>query len=664
MDTILEALQQIDVSRLTYQEWINIGMAIKAEGYDCSVWDDWSKNDSRYKAGECSRKWETFNGVAEPLAGGTIIKMAKDTGWEPKIGVMEWDDIIEYDGDGTIYDPTTEFSSTEQLITYLETLFKEEEYVSYVTNDVWQDSEGRWMPGKGYYDRTAQELINELKKNPDDIGAVIGDWKDECGAWIRFNPVDGKGIKNDNITRFSYALVESDDMPISEQDALYRKLKLPIACLVHSGLKSLHAIVRIDAKDGLEYRKRVEYLYDFLAKNGFKVDRANRNTSRLSRMPGVTRNGTIQTLIDTNIGRRNWNEWLDFTEGNDDELPKFISLGNALVDLPELPEVLVEGIVRLGHKMIISGPSKAGKSFLLMELSVALAEGQKWIGFQCKKSKVLYVNLEIDPASCIHRFNEIYKALKIASKNGNNIVIWNLRGEAMPLDKLVPILIRRVINQDFSAIIIDPIYKVITGDENNASDMAAFTNQFDKICKETGCTTIYSHHHSKGAQGNKKAMDRASGSGVFARDPDAQLDIIQLETTDEFMLSNADDPDSTAWKLESSLREFKNIKPRRFWFEYPIHKIDSLGVLDKVYATGDPLNNLSKSSKRKQTSEDRKMDFDTAYDIHQIKGSCDISEIVEYLDLSEITIKKRIKEFGDEYVYSKGRIIRIEREES
>ena len=44
---------------------------------------------------------------------------------------------------------------------------------------------------------------------------------------------------------------------------------------------------------------------------------------------------------------------------------------------------------------------------------------------------------------------------------------------------------------------------------------------------------VYCHHHSKGAQGMKKAMDRASGSGVFARDPDAQLDIIELEMTEE-----------------------------------------------------------------------------------------------------------------------------------
>jgi len=659
MDNILEALKQIDVSKLSYQEWVNVGMALKAEGYDCSVWDTWSKNDSRYKDGECDRKWRSFIGSSNPISGGTIIKMAKDTGWQPYGGAMEWDDIIQYDGDGTIYDPKVDKTPTEQLISYLETLFKDDEFVGYVTNDVWQDSEGKWMPGKGQFDRTAQELIALLKKHPDDIGAVLGDWKDECGAWIRFNPVDGSGVKNENITRYTYALVESDDMPIPEQDALYRKFELPIACLVHSGGKSLHAIVKVDANDANQYRKRVEYLYDFLGKNGLKVDKANRNPSRLSRIPGVTRKGIVQTLVDINIGRKNWNEWLDFAEGIADELPSIDSLDEELPNLPPLAPELIKGVVRVGHKMLISGSSKAGKSFLLMELAIALSEGFKWLGFQCKKSKVLYVNLEIDRASCLHRFDEIYKALKLKPTNSSNIKVWNLRGRAMPLDKLVPKLIRKVQNQGFDAIIIDPIYKVITGDENNASEMGAFSNLFDKICNETGCAAIYCHHHSKGSQGFKRAMDRASGSGVFARDPDAQLDMIQLETTDEFMAQNADVMSSTAWRLESSLREFKNFKPVNFWFEYPIHRIDDKGILDKTYADGDPKANLEKSGKRNQTSESRKDEFDNAFDINmRDDGTCEASVLAEYLGISDRTIRSRVTEFNDEYETSKGVITR------
>ena len=167
MSNLLEALKQIDVSQLSYDEWISVGMALKAEGYDCSVWDEWSQNDTRYKKGECERKWRSFSGSSDPVSGGTIIKMAKEAGWVPITqvngGVMDWDDTIEYDGDGMIYEPESSLSPTEQLITDLQILYKDDELVSYVTSDVWQNPEGAWMPGRGYHDRTAKELITSLK---------------------------------------------------------------------------------------------------------------------------------------------------------------------------------------------------------------------------------------------------------------------------------------------------------------------------------------------------------------------------------------------------------------------------------------------------------------------------------------------------------------------
>jgi hypothetical protein len=170
---------------------------------------------------------------------------------------------------------------------------------------------------------------------------------------------------------------------------------------------------------------------------------------------------------------------------------------------------------------------------------------------------------------------------------------------------------------------------------------------------------IYSHHHSKGAQGFKRAMDRASGSGVFARDPDAQLDMIQLETTDEFMTQNADVLSSTAWRLESSLREFRNFKPVNFWFEYPLHRVDDKGTLAKHYAEGDPKANLEKSGKRSQTPESRRDEFDAAFDICITEeGYCTAEEISNYLGIGIRTIQKRVVEFEDDYLISKGIVYR------
>ena len=658
---LLSALRAIDVAQLTRAEWISVGMALKEEGYPCSIWDDWSRNDPRYHPGECERKWKGFHGSGTPVKGGTIVQMAKDRGWTVfgEDGCMAWDDTIEYDGvtDGfSGFVPPAAWNPAQDLITYLELLFEPDDKVGYVTNDVWQDTDGRWVPSKGVYDRTAAELIASVRKHPDDLGATVGDWKPQVGAWIRFNPLDGAGVKNENVTRFRYALVESDTLPVAEQDVIYRKLELPVAALVHSGGKSLHAIVHVDAENYDEYRKRVEFLYDFLEKNGLTVDKQNRNPSRLSRMPGVTRNGNRQYLAATNIGRKSWVDWMDFVEGVTDELPDMEPLSVYKDAPPQLPEELIGGILRRGHKMLISGSSKAGKSFLLMELCVALAEGRPWLGFPCKKGRVLYVNLEIDPASAVNRFLKIYEALGIPPKNMDSIVLWNLRGHAVPLDQLVPKLIRRVRDRHFDAIIIDPIYKVITGDENNASEMGAFCNQFDKICTATGCSAIYCHHHSKGAQGMKKAMDRASGSGVFARDPDAQLDMIQLELSEDIE-NNVRDGGATAWRLESSLREFPNIKPVNFWFEYPIHKVDANGSLGTMPAQGTLQAGRLRNPKCK-SADSAADEFRTAFDALNMDGKVTVKDMAEYMGLIDKTIYSRLKKMGDEFSLDKGVIVK------
>ena len=62
--------------------------------------------------------------------------------------------------------------------------------------------------------------------------------------------------------------------------------------------------------------------------------------------------------------------------------------------------------------MAASGPSKAGKSFLQIELCIAIAEGKKWLQWNCAQGRVMYVNLELDRASCLHRFKDGHSLLQ------------------------------------------------------------------------------------------------------------------------------------------------------------------------------------------------------------------------------------------------------------
>lgn len=718
---LAEVLDYIDPARLSYQEWVNVGMGLKEAGYPVRIWDEWSKRDSRYHSGECARKWETFHGAGNPITAGTIVSMGIAGGWQPeRTGGHElaWDDSIGATDDLVVVDrgwvESSEISApktwnpAQQLITYLETLFDSTENVGYVTRSFEKD--GKYMPTKGCCDRTAGQLIEQLGKCQGDLGSVIGDYKPEVGAWIRFNPLDGKGVKNENVTDFRYALVESDSMEIEQQNAILRALELPIACLVHSGGKSLHAIVHIDAADYSEYRKRVDYLYTVCAKNGLDVDRQNKNPSRLSRMPGITRGDQKQFLVDTNIGKGSFAEWQEWIESVNDDLPDPESLDGIWDDLPALSPPLIDGVLRQGHKMLVAGPSKAGKSYSLIELVIAIAEGKDWLGFQCAQGKVMYVNLELDRASCLHRFRDVYEALRLPPKNLGNIDIWNLRGKSVPMDKLAPKLIRRAAKKDYIAIVIDPIYKVITGDENSADQMAHFCNQFDKVCTELGCAVIYCHHHSKGSQGGKRSMDRASGSGVFARDPDALLDLIELEVSDDLRkqeennavcwvcgaaLEKARKSDEvsqddlcsqkaameackrllsseayktlsartdavrkavaarTAWRVEGTLREFPKFPPINMWFDYPAHRVDRSGVLEDISTDMEQppwKRNFGKKKSPQERKKEKKQSIETAYEACGMGGEVTVTDLAEYLGVTEKTVRNHLKEHGGFWV--------------
>ena len=674
-----ELLNHIDPALLDYQEWADVGMALKLEGYPCYVWDNWSRRDyGRYHEGECQKKWRSFK-RDEGVTGGTIYHLAVQQGWAPKheVGrVLNLDDTIEYEspivGEGWAeireFEEPAVWQPEKELIRYLETLFQPDEIFGFVTDSFEKtnkDGKKKLVPAnKGIYALRVGDIVSKLKAT-NDIESVIGKYNHNAGAWIRFNPLDGGGVNNENVTDFRYALVESDNMDLEAQNGLIRQLNLPVAVLLYSGGKSVHAIVKIEADDKKEYQERVNYLYDVCKKNGMVIDTQNRNPSRLSRMPGCVRGDKKQYIIDTNIGCGSWAEWKEWTEAVNDDLPDMEELAAEWDDLPALAPELISGVLREGHKMLIVGPSKAGKSFDLIELCVAIAEGRKWHGWECRQGRVLYVNLELDRASCLHRFKDVYQAAAIPPRSLRNIDIWNLRGRSVPMDKLAPKLIRRAKDRHYKAVIIDPIYKVITGDENSADQMAKFCNQFDKVCTELGAAVIYCHHHSKGSQGQKKSMDRASGSGVFARDPDALLDMIELPLKNEILqqelnkeicavlrttldalkdelqweekLSQDDLLMSdkllnycqnelpkwrwdmlqpkleevrkrveglTAWRIEGTLREFPKFPPVNTWFRYPIHAADESGCLGDVDPEAEkPMWERGREARKKQAAK-------------------------------------------------------------
>ena len=361
------------------------------------------------------------------------------------------------------------------------------------------------------------------------------------------------------------------------------------------------------------------------------------------------------------MGVATWEDWIDELNGIGDTLPPVKSFKDMLTDPPQLASELICGILRVGNKMIITGDSKSGKTCLTQELAVDIAEGRSWLNkFKCKQGRDLYLNFEVQEASMFERFRKIYEQLG-GAKCSQNLDIWNLRGFACPLDDISGQIIRKCRNEHYVAIILDPIYKIQGGDENSASDIAKFCNEMDHIARETGASVIYNHHHAKGSQGEKKAIDRGSGSGVFARDPDAIIDlsILALDKDTEHLVAARLKSREVPMKMEFNLREFASPEPLNMWFSFPLHVVDEAGILNMAPVEGSREANLMKSPNRTSAYE-RKQILDDAFNSVQEAGVAKFSAMYKpsNCQVSERTLKRYIEEFEEEYSFKNGIVTR------
>ena len=393
-----------------------------------------------------------------------------------------------------------------------------------------------------------------------------------------------------------------------------------------------------------------------------------------------------------------------------------------LNDYPDeivLDPVLIDGLFRKGRKGILTADSKAGKSFFAIELAVCVASGRPFLGRQCVKSKVCYFNYEIEEKEFMQRVKDVAKGLGIAiSEFIDNLKIVHMRGMSIPLARMAGNIIALLLNEyketreAFSLLILDPIYKITAGDENSAEAVGKFCNNLDKIASETGCAIFYTHHHAKGDQGGKKAMDRGSGSGVFARDPDLMIDLTLLEIDGQtkaalqnsaicdFWISKlhetgADwqsrctpsdlkssgalaalyqniaglDPAKItimvlneqrkfeaeiekikAFRMEFVVRSFETPEPENVIFRFPIHYLDESGALCMAEPESHILGQKKKDTARvKETKLDVFVETVDQLILSNPEGYTTYSEVAEALEMEARTVTRRLSACGDRY---------------
>lgn len=189
-------------------------------------------------------------------------------------------------------------------------------------------------------------------------------------------------------------------------------------------------------------------------------------------------------------------------------------------------EAIIEHLLLPGGLMQVTGCSKAGKSFLLIEMALQLANGGSIFGQAVKRSySVAYYNGELASDEFHTRLDELARHRHVSTEDVVGIhrmegVRWSdvIDGAASLRDRGIEVLI------------IDPISATYAGkvrDENSNSDIYEHLNDIRQTFSQIGITIIYAHHHTKsGPSGD--AVNSGSGAGAFARVGTAFVDMEQV----------------------------------------------------------------------------------------------------------------------------------------
>ncbi len=612
----------------------------------------WASTSSKFDSREFERKWASFRDTyaGELIGAGSIIKMAKSYGYgtvQREVGRLGIGSSIDISGLAMPSNsqsmhvlpsaPLSAYEQEKQMMQFLD-LYQDTDRLNIVIGATFSEKANKWIPdGKGIT-RTVAEWRENIRasfaQNAGPFSMYYADTdKDgnavsynlEAGVWVRINPTDGHGVGNGNITSFRYALIESDSMDKAQQLQLIKKIGCTMLA-IDSGKKSVHAVIDLNAASLRDYGQKVDALYDYCEQLGLKVDRNTRNPSRLMRLPGIQRGANWQRIVWTPpaAARMDFMTWASSMQlGAPIDIADDWDVFDPAQDLS--PE-LVHGILRQGHKMIITGPSKSGKSMAMLELAVAIARGDYWLMHKCSRGRVLFVNFEIDPASFKKRVHTYCQKCGVRIDPGM-MEIWNLRGHLINPKAFAGNLIRYCRGKNFSTILLDPIYKMMEmQDENNAGDISQMCNLFDKITMETGASIVFSHHFSKGSKYNTSAQDRSSGSGVFSRDPDAIVVLSMLDWTPP-----EETPYRTAIRVEMVLREFASPPAMNFFFDYPLHIYDEGNILMDTDLQGSPLAKKREGGKKRgeQVAKERSarmLDLKNLlhYSLDLASGRCDM----------------------------------------
>lgn len=205
---------------------------------------------------------------------------------------------------------------------------------------------------------------------------------------------------------------------------------------------------------------------------------------------------------------------------------------------PTLNEVIKPGILTRGGSLLLYGDPATFKSWMVIDLAIALAEGKQWLIFETVPSKVLIFQAEQDEFDYQDRFIQVISSNgKVPDRLSDNLWIYNER--ELKLDHfygqtIVTAEMERIKPQ---VLIIDNLSFSISGSEKDELHIKRFLDYTRKFQQKFRTSIVVVHHTRKEGESDK-GMQEASGAYLLSRWADtiirtyvvnAEVDLLSMD---------------------------------------------------------------------------------------------------------------------------------------
>lgn len=210
---------------------------------------------------------------------------------------------------------------------------------------------------------------------------------------------------------------------------------------------------------------------------------------------------------------------------------------------PDHPGIVAGGLVVRQGLIVTGGAPKLGKSCLVSNLVIARHRGEPWLGFATTPGRTLVIQAEIPEP-------ELQKRLGIMLKDGTCPAtgsVYFLTDRRIKLDRPegLAALRQHLDRLAPDLLVIDPLARFFSGEENSAKDMGALVAALDVLIQEYAVTILLVHHVGKPGADGREGGQRLRGSSALFGAADTVMLLDRTETGFKlaFELRHGPEPD-------------------------------------------------------------------------------------------------------------------------